>query len=364
MSTSCLEDIDLDTGERILNVYCILDQGPKQELELSYIAPTGGTSSPVREEVTITLHDEDTTVGQFTRVSETKWNLDFSPEGGHTYILKVAVPEQDTLMAETRFPIPCTMMYGKLWEADKPASRDNSYRGYELDSPEDQTLWCYFEHRDRVDSDWADISFYPQLQILDRELSSAPFADFIATDHPGVDGRGETLYPTDWTKIVDMEDFDRNRWSFLTRLYSDELFGKQTFYHKTALRIHHSASFSRQYDNMKGDRKLFRSDRPGNHPDWEEEIDNTSMFSVAVLNKTTMIGDLVIRSVSDEYDKYLSEYYYGDQDTADFTKYVYKRNFYSNVRNGTGIFGASVEYELGDRWLMPYFSDLFSPDEP
>ena len=44
LMTSCLEDIDLDTGERILNVYCILREEPEQELELSYMAPVGGTS--------------------------------------------------------------------------------------------------------------------------------------------------------------------------------------------------------------------------------------------------------------------------------------------------------------------------------
>ena len=79
LMTSCLEDIDLDTGERILNVYCILREGPVQELELSYIAPTGGTISPVGEGVVISLYDDGALVGEFSRVSETKWGLDFSP---------------------------------------------------------------------------------------------------------------------------------------------------------------------------------------------------------------------------------------------------------------------------------------------
>ena len=362
--SSCLEDIDLDTGERILNVYCILNQGSEQVLELSYIAPTGGTSSPVGDDVTISLYDEGTSVGLFSRVSETKWHMDFSPHGGHAYKLEVIASGHDTLTAETRFPLPSTLQYVHMWEKDSRNPVIPQFLGFELESPEDQTLWCYFEHRNRVDSRFADISYYPQYQILDRELSSAPFAEFIATDHPGVDVRGETLYPTDWTKIVDMEDFDRNRWSFTFRLFSDELFREQTFYHKTALRIRHPAGFSRQFNNMEGDRKLIRTDSVFVSPGFVEEIDNTSMFCVTVLNKTTMIGDLVVRSVSDEYDKYLAEYYYGDWDTDDFTKYVYKRNFYSNVRNGTGIFGASVDYGLFQEWLVPYFSDLFSPDEP
>ena len=67
--SSCLEDIDLDTGERFLNVYCVLKEEPEQELELSYMAPVGGTSRPVGEGVTISLYDGDAPAGQFTRVS-------------------------------------------------------------------------------------------------------------------------------------------------------------------------------------------------------------------------------------------------------------------------------------------------------
>ena len=139
LMTSCLEDINLDTGEKILHVYCILRQGPEQELELSYIAPTGGMSSPVGDDVMITLYDEGAPVGQFHRVSETKWHLDFLPQGGHTYKLEAIVSGQDTLEAETRFPIPCTVMYGKLLEDDKPLG-DYFYKGYEFASPEDHMI--------------------------------------------------------------------------------------------------------------------------------------------------------------------------------------------------------------------------------
>ena len=43
--SSCLEDIDLDTGERILGVHCVLVDGPEQELELSYIARQAGQAA-------------------------------------------------------------------------------------------------------------------------------------------------------------------------------------------------------------------------------------------------------------------------------------------------------------------------------
>ena len=60
--------------------------------------------------------------------------------------------------------------------------------------------------------------------------------------------------------------------------------------------------------------------------------------------KGGMPADLVVCSVSSEYDAYLTDYYFFRSDTDDFTDTVYRRNHYSNIRNGTGIFGASIEY--------------------
>ena len=167
--SSCLEDIDLDTGEQILYVYCILGQGPEQELELSYCAPTGGTSSPVGEGVVISLYDNGAPVGDFTRVSETKWNLDFSPEGGHTYRLEVTVPGEEQLTAETTFPTVSVLQ--EVWyptDIEYPAGQVSTgyYKLFELNADEDQILWCFFEN---------------------PEDGKKAFSDYVVTDHPGVD---------------------------------------------------------------------------------------------------------------------------------------------------------------------------------
>ena len=163
--SSSLEDIDMDTGEKILYVYCILVQGPEQELELYYIAPTDGTSWPAGKDVVIRLLDEGTPVGQFSRVSDTKWNLDFSPQGGHTYILEVNVAGENPLTAETRYPCACTLQYMEIMQGSVP-SYDPSERmlygiyGLELDSSEDQFLWSYYEN---VDFDSYKYRFQPDI---------------------------------------------------------------------------------------------------------------------------------------------------------------------------------------------------------
>lgn len=315
---SCMEDIDLDTGEQILNVYCVLKEGPEQELELSYIAPTGGTSSPVGEDVTITLFESGIPVGVFTRTSETKWRMDYTPEGGQTYRLEVKVPGVDPLTAETRYPRTGTLRHLKAtW-----GNSSFGATGFKLDdAPEDQILWCYF----------ANI------------LEGPAFADYIATDHPHVDGRGETIYPFDaFSPIYQSGTLSEHfclGGSVFNHLFSDV----PPLSHEKALRILHPVGFNRSLGNEK--LLVYHDDSNPSIPTYE--LGSTSIFGIGGMTRSAMRADLVIESVSAEYDSYLSDYYYGQHDASDFTALVYSQNFYSNILNGIGIFGASFAYRHG-----------------
>ena len=316
--SSCLEDIDLDTGEQILNVYCVLKEGPEQELELSYIAPTGGTSSPVGEDVTITLFESGIPVGVFTRTSETKWRMDYTPEGGQTYRLEVKVPGVDPLTAETRYPRTGTLRHLKAtW-----GNSSFGATGFKLDdAPEDQILWCYF----------ANI------------LEGPAFADYIATDHPHVDGRGETIYPFDASLPIYQSGTLSEHFclggSVFNHLFSDV----PPLSHEKALRILHPVGFNRSLGNEK--LLVYHDDSNPSIPTYE--LGSTSIFGIGGMTRSAMRADLVIESVSAEYDSYLSDYYYGQHDASDFTALVYSQNFYSNILNGIGIFGASFAYRHG-----------------
>ncbi|MBO6082329.1 MAG: DUF4249 family protein [Bacteroidales bacterium] len=330
--SSCLEDIDLDTGERILYVYCILDQGPEQELELSYCAPTGGTSSPVGEGVVISLYDNGAPVGDFTRVSETKWNLDFSPEGGHTYRLEVTVPGEEQLTAETTFPTVSVLQ--EVWyptDIEYPAGQVSTgyYRLFELNADEDQILWCVFEN---------------------PEDGKKAFSDYVVTDHPGVDPRGETSYPWDFNSQA-WSDFYVNLWG-LEVYFSEGGFFRGAddftapFLHERVVRILHPGGFARSEERI----RKYRHDDPIGFIPLEEGY--ASGFGLVGVNKKGgMPADLVVCSVSSEYDAYLMDYYFFRSDTDDFTDTVYRRNHYSNIRNGTGIFGASIEYRRPNKNL-------------
>lgn len=323
--SSCLEDIDLDTGERILGVHCVLEDGPEQELGLSYIAPTGGIMSPVGEGVVISLYDDGAPVGTFSRVSETKWSLDFSPEGGHTYRLEVNVPGEEQLTAETTFP-PVSVLQ-EVWYATDIESLDGQvsmgyYQLFELNADEDQVLWCVFEN---------------------PKDGKKAFSDYVLTDHPGVDPRGETSYPWDFNTQA-WSDFYANLWGSGFYFSGGGFFRgaddiPAPFLHERAVRIQHPGGFARSEERI----RKYRHDDPIGFIPLEEGY--ASGFGLVGVNKKGgMWADLVVCSVSSEYDAYLADYYFFRSDTDDFTDTVYRRNHYSNIRNGTGIFGASIEY--------------------
>ena len=327
--SSCMEDINLDTGEQILNVYCVLKEGPEQDLDLSYIAPTGGTSRPVGDDVTISLYDGDVGAGQFTRTSDTKWKMELSPQGGHTYRLEIKVPGEPTLTAETRYP-PLSQLWGRsIVEYDMVKDLPTMYGlwistgfGFEMDSPEDLFLWCYYENLD----------------------ASHAFAEYITTDHPGVDGRGETIYPFDPTSPVNQADYEKGRFNWAGGVFSNQLLGGPVFLHEKVVRILHPAHFSRPIDENK---LGVMRDEAGEPYHFRTEVDSTSIFGIAGVSRVNMDCDLVINSVSAEYDGYLADFYFVSQNDGDFTHLVHKRNHYSNIRNGTGIFGAYQEYRVG-----------------
>ena len=323
---SCVEDIDLDTGERIPNVYCVLGEGPEQELELSYIAPTGGTSQPVGEGTSAMLLEEGSPVGQFSRVSETKWELDFSPQSGRTYRLEVKIPGEETLTAETSFPPAFALRRESVVvlppEGVEVDATSIPFGGFELETDKDLILWLYFE----------------------RQNGNTPITYYIATDHPGADKRGETICPFDKTSPLYEFFFRGRRNDYSGHVFFAEFSDEPAMLHEKALRIQHPAGFSRMLNKNK--MRVFSLDE--NYLPAEEVMGATGMFGIGGVctDDKGLKAFLGISSVSEEYDNYLSDYYYAYTDTDDFTLTAYRRNHYSNIKNGTGLFGASYTQRM------------------
>ena len=329
LCSSCLETIDLNTGESILNVYCILNDGPTQELELSVISPESKEAQPVGKGigVTISLFDEGNPVGQFTRVSDMKWALDFVPQSCHTYKIEINYPEKPLITAQTRFPSSANFNTAIVTHL----SADNIQTvGFELNSEEDQVLWCYYE-------DYA------------GNISQ----NYVVTDHPGLDRRGETSVP--------FVDDGSGHWGFdfANNVYSSIFYGRPAFLHDRVARIVHPANFNRPIDDKKITvSHILPSETETSLPEYILETGTTPMFGMTEAKIDGLISyfRLVINSVSDEYDAYLADFFYSDHDSNDFASLIYKKNHYSNIMNGTGIFGASHVFRANfiNRGAMAY----------
>lgn len=191
-------------------------------------------------------------------------------------------------------------------------------------SSEDQFLWCYV-----------------------TGIADPAVAGYLASEHPGVDGRGESIYPLDWYSPVYTNQFGEmgpSAHPHLGSMFPDELLDGQVFFHEKVLRILHPADFSWPANPEKY--RLFYWEFDGEqYRRVKNDSGKTGLFCISMVE----VSSYILCSVSVEYDRYLCDFYYGNPETDDFTTFVYKRNHYSNVLNGTGIFGASTEY-----WRVSY----------
>lgn len=102
---SCTDQLSmhLDGEERMVVVYCILQESETQSLQLYYtnLSPDEVLRQPV-EAADVRLFCEGTLVAQFTHKESGKWEAEYRPEYGKQYRLEVKVGEK-LISAETEF---------------------------------------------------------------------------------------------------------------------------------------------------------------------------------------------------------------------------------------------------------------------
>ncbi len=320
MAGSCVEEIDLDTGEEILCAYCILNQGPGQSLDLSYISTVNRKGAPV-DDAQVELFDGKEKIGEFKGQGNGKWTIDHSPAFGHTYRLVVRVPGQQVLEAKTTFPEMIAFKEANGWKKAPHEMIPIGFSGLVADSAVDQILWCYFE----------------------TEGPDAHFVDYIATDHPCVDQFGITSH------YFDPDHPRTSSWILYTPNLGWRLGGvfssDPVFLYEKALRITHPSGFLRPYD----------TEIVHFSPELETG-GKTSIFLITGVSYEPTNASLVICVVSDDYDQYLRDCYreMKRQEDYDFASRIYKANHYSNIRGGIGLFGAQYEFRKEvrfDEWI-------------
>lgn len=342
MSISCVENINLDTGEkRLVTVNCILGNDSIQKLYLSYSHSTDTDGILPITNAKATLYCGGERVGDFEYVSGKEYRLQYFPEYGSEYMLEVEV-EGDKLRASTVFPQqhevrrvqhypgPILGNYEHLLGVRPYLQESWIFMGIGLDirSEEDCLLWMY-------------------VLKSNGENNKREMAKFLASDHKNLDAFNVSDSSIRYYKV----DQSGNRpdgfyteimsgWEMCTT-QSWQKFESRIDYplHYSYLRMEHPKDYIQELDFIKYD-KIYN---PG------VAIDSTNMFRIAgTFDKKH--ADLVTMNVSAEYDKYLRTYIQQSINKMedDFT-YIYQTdNVYTNIDNGTGIFGAAYTVEVKD----------------
>lgn len=302
--SSCVENVSLDTGEDIIHVYCILNGESEQHLKLTHIASSGEGETPVNQ-ADVQLYEDGNPVGSFFCTGDGNWVIYYTPIGGHTYQIGI----NKSIWAETRFPIVeyCHESRGVM----NPGSlMPKTYIGFEIQSKEDLNVWSYFETKG----------------------DKKGYGDFILSDHPMTDNSFITEMVWEPLEFVLNKGYSTSiSWCFQ--------FGdvpENYYLHKNFLHFIHPAGFSRTFDET-----VFRP-----VPDVGDR--KTSIFGIMAVHPEETDADLVFLITDDSYNNYLKsvEREINKEFDDDFIDMVYKKNVYSNIDGGAGIFGVAIEFRF------------------
>ncbi|MBE6225128.1 MAG: DUF4249 family protein [Bacteroidales bacterium] len=340
MGVSCVEDISLDTGEKsLVTVNCILGNDSIQKLYLSYSHPTDAAGIMPITDAKATLYCGSEIVGEFEYVSGGEYRLEYFPEYGSEYMLEVIVDNEKKVLASTTFPKRHEVKSIEHYPGSVLVHNVNDRKifprlpwqniwigiGLDIRSEQDCLLWIYVlrsndENNKREMAKFL-ASDHKKLDLFN--ISDSTIRNYRVLEnglrHPDIIMSGwEMCSIQDWQKLETRTDYP---------------------FHHGYLRIEHPAFYVQYLDYIRYD-KIYN---PG------VAIDSTHMFRIAgTFDKKH--ADLVTMNVSAEYDKYLRTYIQQSINKMedDFT-YIYKTdNVYTNIKNGTGIFGAAYTVEVKD----------------
>ena len=337
---SCVENIDLDTREdRLVTVNCILRNDTIQKLYLTYSHPKDSQLITPITDARVSLSCNGNKIGNFEHIGGNEYLLEYEPECGEEYLLEVEVENEDKIFAKTVFPLkhevksienyPGTLLYDYLNPLPE-LQKFNIFTGIGLDirCEQDCLLWLYVMKTNEGNSK--------------REI-----AKFLASDHKNLDAFNVSDSTIRYYKV----DKSGNRpANFYTEIMSGwqmctvqewQKIETRTDYplQYCYLRIEHPKSYVQYLDYVK----------MGTEYNSGVAIDSTRLFRIAGTFDQSH-ADLVSMNVSEEYDKYMrSCMQVALNKMVDDFNYIYKiDNVYSNIENGTGIFGAAYTVEVKD----------------
>lgn len=360
--TACYQPVDLTPAEDpgIPWVHCILSPDSTQWLELRYMSRKGAGDYRPIEEADILLSSHDTTtrrfdpVGHFTHVKDGRWKLDTWMTPGLIYQLYIITARGDTLTAQTHAPFENLIVSPVISPGDSLSFDYTFHDGnttHMMNRYIDDNGVSFFVRPDHT-----------SYRLMNSNRSLEQVYWIYKTGYTPSHGRflEETL-ATDREDLAD--DFNLTQACFTESsvpealLNYPEVAGKPLHY--LFLRI---PTLNRQVDTL-----VISGDFTGVHygccdvllegliASHRVHIDE-DLFLGRYHNESACrwlfdsneVGLVHFMAVSDEYDHYLRDivaYELTHKMSTDVIGIYSNTNHYTNVKGGTGIFGAAIEIQ-------------------
>ena len=315
-AVSCVQDVVLDTGEKpTVVVECVLVNEPIQTLYLSFTKGASRESSQELTDVVAILTDitEGRMIGQFERLADGSWNLNYEAIPSHRYHLSVEVPGYDAIEAEQMVPEGVDIHVSRIWRYEHAGLFPEPNPDYEYEQG------SFYRLSYLPDFTWVYGLNY------DSETGELKVAEEICTDFPGVDVFNLT------GAVYQPEIRPDKEW-----LFGNPCDGWTLYPHLLGKDIH---------------RRYLRLRKDGlSQEDLEREFLISGSFTGDYYGSIggqpgPQEGHLVFASLSADYDRYLQEafVFQSRQESTDLSTIFYRDNIHSNISGGIGIFGAMTK---------------------
>lgn len=323
--SSCVETIDLDTGEeRAIVVNCVLTEDDVQTLEMYYTTSLSGVEREPVEDAVVRLYRYDEPVAEFTRCEDGLWRAAVRPDYGKPYRLDVTADGRN-LTASTVFPIDITVeTYWRGW-MDESHRKSYLFHSCELRIYDGIGRPPFYFSKD--------YNLNAHLWVFPRDIGwGDDYQRHIATSHPCADNFNALPLA-----VRDMPCFS-----------PDSIAAMYGFRHELAW-------IPEYFGDIRTHDRFVRIDIPSHYSDPrpQSELNDTPIYSprafVLVRDfhtninryKTSNMGFLYdIYILSDEADRYFRDVYSKHLNKDNFLFEYVTENVYSNIKGGLGVFGA------------------------
>lgn len=333
-SAGCVETIQMDTHHADLPVavYCVLTEHPVQTLDLRYVkgisdeeyAPVVG-AEPQLLRVRKNKKGESTyteVAALFVRKSDYVWEADYAAEPSTDYELYIPIAGRSPIKAQTSMPDDFELVvYG--YEDERLGYVDS----YEFHSPGHYWVYASNKYISYVDV----LSYTRENRSIRYDASLfTPFCAYLTTDNIMADAFNLTQWSSrELLDIVGYPDDDPTRVSATASIFINNYPNLPVY--SGFIRMDIPADFS----NVRLGEKM----KTGMH----SEKSFLLCASQNCIDAIRFVPTYYVRSLSEEYDRYLREVYVSIGRLDNNLTEVYKtKNVVTNIEGGVGIFGAVV----------------------